>query len=58
MGRFVKKMAGKKTYLAAIGLAALGITELCLGQVPQGLQALLAAFTAAGLRDAIARTQP
>lgn len=49
------KLAGKKTYLIAAGMAVLGIVELCLGDVPQGLQALLAAMTTAGLRGAIAR---
>jgi len=50
-------LAGKKTYLVAFGMAILGVVELCLGDVPQGLQALLAAATAVGLRGAIAQSQ-
>ena len=52
----LSKIAGKKTYLAAVGLAVLGVAELCAGDVPLGLQTVLASLTAAGLRDAIARS--
>ena len=52
-------LAGKKTYLAAIGMVILGVVELSMGDVPQGIQALLAALTAVGLRGAIAgQSQP
>ena len=54
MATLIGLMAGKKTYLAAFLMAILGVVELCLGDVPQGLHALLAAFTAVGLRGAIA----
>lgn len=53
MFKFSSLVAGRKTYLAAAGLAVLGIIEMCLGEIPQGLQALLAAMTAAGLRGAM-----
>ncbi len=57
MATSVGLLAGKKTYLAAFAMAVLGVVALCLGDVPQGLQALLAAMTAAGLRGAINQSQ-
>jgi len=50
-------LIGVKTYLAALGLAMLGIAQILEGQVELGIQSLLAAAAAAGLRHAIA-TKP
>lgn len=44
---------GKKTYFAAIGLTALAIYQFSIGAVVPGVQSLLAALPAAGLRSAI-----
>ena len=50
-------MAGKKTYMAAIGMVVLAVAELFLGDVPLGLQTMLGAMAAAaGLRSAIAQS--
>lgn len=57
MARLLTLIGGKKTYLAAVGLGVLGVAELCLGDVPLGLQTLLTAMTAAGLRGAIKQSQ-
>ncbi len=57
MANSVGVMAGKKTYLIAMGLAVLGVAELFLGDVPLGMQTLLAAMAAAGLRGAIAQSK-
>lgn len=57
MTAFSSVLIGKKTYLAAIGMAILGVVELSTGNVPLGLQTLLAAMAAAGLRGAITQTQ-
>lgn len=57
MGTTVSLLAGKKTYLAAFAMAVLGVVALCLGDVPQGLQAIIAALTTVGLRGAITQSQ-
>jgi hypothetical protein len=48
------KLRGKKTYIAAIGLALVGAAQLTAGDVT-GFRTLLEAAAAAGLRDAIAK---
>jgi hypothetical protein len=48
------KLKGKKTYIAAVGLAGLSVFQLSQGNV-DGLQTLLQALAAAGLRDAVAK---
>lgn len=52
----LKKLQGKKTYLAAAGFMLLGVFQLSSGQVPMGIQSLMAALTAFGLRSAIERS--
>ncbi len=49
----LQKLNGFKTYIAAIGLICLGVYQISIGQIPQGIHSLLTAFTAAGLRGAI-----
>jgi hypothetical protein len=44
---------GYKTYIAAAGLFGLSIFQFSTGQVPAGVQTLLSALAAAGLRQAI-----
>ena len=46
---------GFKTYLAALGLAGLGLYQISQGDYPAALQSFLAALAAAGLRRAIAK---
>lgn len=46
---------GRKTYLSAIGLVILGGVQIYLGQYTAGIQSLLAALGAAGLRHAVAK---
>jgi hypothetical protein len=46
------KLQGKKTYIAAVGLLGLGVFQLTQGDVT-GVQTLLQAAVAAGLRDAV-----
>lgn len=50
--------SGYRTYLAAAGLFALAFYNLTTGQVEQAIQQALAALAAAGLRQAIAQSQP
>lgn len=45
---------GYKTYVAAVGLAALAVYQLTQGEVNQAAQSLMQAAVAAGLRSAIA----
>ena len=54
---FLSMLAGKKTYLVAIAMAVLGVVELFTGEVPLGLQTLLGAMTAVGLRGAITQSK-
>ena len=57
MAAFLNLLAGKKTYLVAGAMAMLGVVEIVAGQTPLGLQTLLGAMTAAGLRGAISQAQ-
>lgn len=45
---------GKKTYIAAIGLALLGLVDLINGDTPAGIQKLVEAAGFAGLRHGVA----
>ena len=47
---------GYKTYVAAIGLGGLAVYQFSQGQIDTGVQSLLAALAAAGLRHAVAKT--
>ena len=49
----IKFLAGYKTYIAAIGLAALSVYQLTQGEGDQAVQTFLQALVAAGLRSAI-----
>jgi hypothetical protein len=46
---------GYKTYVAAAGLVGLAVYQFSQGQVETGVQSVLAALTAAGLRHAVAK---
>jgi len=48
-------MSGLKTIAAAIGLLGLAVYQLTQGQYEQGVQSLLAALAAFGLRHAISK---
>lgn len=51
----LKALDGKKTYLGAIALVCLAMYQFYSGQMEQGFQSLTAAWTAMGLRSAIAK---
>ena len=55
--KFLNVLNGYKTYIAALGLAGLALYQLSNGQVDQGVQSILAALTAAGLRHAVSKLQ-
>ena len=46
---------GYKTYIAAVGLAGMAIYQFSTQEYELGVQSLLAALTAAGLRNAITK---
>jgi hypothetical protein len=48
-------LSGYKTYVAAAGLVGLAVYQFSQGQVETGVQSVLAALTAAGLRHAVAK---
>jgi hypothetical protein len=50
-------LQGKKTYLAALGLVGLAVYQFSVGNVPGGIQSLLGAAAAFGLRDAQAQQE-
>ena len=50
-------LTGLKTYIAAAGLLGLAIYQFSTEQYQAGFQSLLAAATAAGLRNAITQTK-
>jgi hypothetical protein len=52
---FLDQLSGYKTYIAAIGLAGLAVYQFSQGQVDTGVQSVLAALAAAGLRHAVAK---
>jgi len=54
----VSFLNGYKTYLSALGLLGLGVFQLTQGNIPGGIQSLLAAATAASMRHAIAQSAP
>ena len=47
-------LKGYKTYIAAVGLVGLAVWQFSQGQVELGVQSLLAALAAFGLRRALA----
>lgn len=47
-------MNGYKTYVAAAGLAGLGLYQLSQGDIQAGIQSIFGALGAFGLRSAIA----
>lgn len=49
---------GYKTYIAAVGLAALAVYQFSIGDVPSAVQSVMAALAAAGLRNAISKSSP
>jgi hypothetical protein len=51
----LKLVDGYKTYLAAAGLVGLAIFQVSTAQYAAAVQSLLAALTAAGLRNAITK---
>jgi hypothetical protein len=53
----LKKLDGKKTYLSALGLAALAVTQFMAGDYPGAAQSLLAALAAFGLRQAMQKME-
>lgn len=50
----LNSLSGKKTYIAAVGLLGLGVYQLTQGDV-SGVQSVLSALAAFGVRDAIAK---
>jgi hypothetical protein len=48
-------LQGYKTYIAAVGLLALGVYQLTGGDLPTGIHSILAGLAAFGLRSALAR---
>jgi hypothetical protein len=48
-------LSGYKTYVAAIGLVGLAVYQFSQGQIDTGVQSLLAALAAAGLRHAVTK---
>jgi hypothetical protein len=55
MADFLKLIDGKKTYIGAIAFVGLALFQFYSGQMQQGLQSLVAAWTAVGLRCAIGK---
>jgi len=53
MSDLLKLVEGYKTYSAAIGLLGLAVYQFSNDEVELGIQSLLAALAAFGLRDAI-----
>lgn len=53
----LKLLNGKKTYIGAVAFACLAVYQFYSGQYQQGFQSLVAAWTAMGLRSAIAQVQ-
>ena len=47
-------LQGKKTYIAAAGLALLSVVSFIDGDTVKGMELALAALAAAGLRQAVA----
>lgn len=47
-----------KTVVAGVGLVALGVYQLTQGNVPVGVQSVLAGVAALGIRHAIAKSTP
>jgi hypothetical protein len=54
----VNLIDGYKTYIAAIGLVGLAVYQFSQNQFDAGVQSLLAALAAAGLRHAVGKTPP
>ena len=52
----LQALDGDKTYLAAAGLFGLALYQEPIGQYDQAARSVLAAFAAAGLRGAIAKS--
>lgn len=50
------KLDGRKTYLAAAGLAALAVYQFSQSQFDSAAESLLAALAAVGLRSAVAKS--
>jgi hypothetical protein len=50
-------LSGKKTYLAAIGLVGLAVFQFSTGDIPGGIQSLLGAAAAFGLRSAVGQQE-
>ncbi|MBM9605952.1 hypothetical protein [Desulfopila inferna] len=48
-------LPNKKTYIAALGMALLGVFEIVNGNTPAGVQRLVEAFGFIGLRAGIAK---
>lgn len=55
IGSLINLLQGRKTYLGAIAFAVLAGFEFYTGHPETGLQLLTAAWTAMGLRSAIAK---
>lgn len=47
---------GWKTYLAAVGMAALGIVAIAQGDIPSGVQQLVAALALVGIGHKIEKS--
>ena len=56
MNTLIELLNGKKAYIGAIGLMALGVYELTQGQLEKGLQDIMAGFGLLGLRHAVAKS--
>ncbi len=56
MGRLLSlgMLSGYRTYIAAAGLFGLGIYQISIGEIDLGIQTLLSACAAAGVRKAVA----
>jgi hypothetical protein len=49
------KLTGLKTYIAGLGLVALGVYQISDGQVDTGYQTILEGVAVAGFRAAVAK---
>lgn len=57
MNDTLQKLEGKKTYIAALGMALLGVVDLLNGDTIGGIQKLMEAAALAGLRHGVATSK-
>lgn len=55
--KLIAFFSGKKTYVAALGIALLGVVDIINGDVQTGVQRLVEAFGLSGLRSGVAKAE-